>query len=153
MLSSIPTLAVSGFVLGWSVAWPPVPINTEAIRRGLTGWMPTAYVVVLGGRSGHPIWALIAANGFAEDVHLAQHGATREINRTELSVSDEMFPCGITVEVLPIVFLDRIPIGAGVPGPLTRALQRLYQAEVREKGAHRDWLTPVEPARELLPDG
>src|SRR6266496_2013434 len=26
---------VNGYVLGWSVAWPPGPINAEMIRRGL----------------------------------------------------------------------------------------------------------------------
>src|SRR5437588_13095785 len=31
---SLGTLA-NGFILGWSVAWPPGPINAEMIRRGL----------------------------------------------------------------------------------------------------------------------
>ena len=84
---------------------------------------------------------------------LGRSVTTREIDRTELYVADEMFLCGTALEVLPIVSLDRIPIGAGVPGPLTRALQRLYQAEVRGKGAHRDWLTSVESAQELSPNG
>src|SRR3982750_1941958 len=26
---------LNGFVLGWSVAWPPGPVNAEMIRRGL----------------------------------------------------------------------------------------------------------------------
>jgi hypothetical protein len=25
----------NGYILGWSVAWPPGPINAEMIRRGL----------------------------------------------------------------------------------------------------------------------
>jgi threonine/homoserine/homoserine lactone efflux protein len=28
-------LLLNGFVLGWSVAWPPGPVNAEMIRRGL----------------------------------------------------------------------------------------------------------------------
>lgn len=63
MSSSIPTLAVTGFVLGWSVAWPPGPINAEAIRRGLTGRMRAAYLVVLGGCAGDAIWALLVGLG------------------------------------------------------------------------------------------
>src|SRR5205085_9788524 len=31
---TLSTLA-SGYILGWSVAWPPGPINAEMIRRGL----------------------------------------------------------------------------------------------------------------------
>jgi len=29
------SVLVNGFVLGWSVAWPPGPVNAEMIRRGL----------------------------------------------------------------------------------------------------------------------
>jgi len=32
----LPLLA-TGFLLGWSVAWPPGPINAESARRCLAG--------------------------------------------------------------------------------------------------------------------
>src|SRR5437016_13980562 len=28
-------LLLNGFILGWSVSWPPGPVNAEMIRRGL----------------------------------------------------------------------------------------------------------------------
>ena len=33
MSTSLPALIVTGFLLGWSVAWPPGPINAEIARR------------------------------------------------------------------------------------------------------------------------
>lgn len=56
-------LAASGFVLGWSVAWPPGPINAEAVRRGLARRFWPAYAVVIGGCVGDAIWALAVGSG------------------------------------------------------------------------------------------
>ncbi len=56
-------LIADGFVLGWSVAWPPGPINAEMVRRGLTrGFMP-AFSVGLGACSGDALWAAFVALG------------------------------------------------------------------------------------------
>jgi branched-chain amino acid aminotransferase len=57
--------------------------------------------------------------------------ARREIDRTELYVADELFLCGTLAEILPITSIDRLPVGAGTPGPLTRRLQALYDSEAR----------------------
>ncbi len=54
---------VEGFVLGWSVAWPPGPINAEMIRRGITGHQRSGIAVGLGASSGDFIWALVVASG------------------------------------------------------------------------------------------
>lgn len=56
-------IMIKGFILGWSVAWPPGPINTEMIRRGLTGGFWRAYVVGLGACTGDFLWALVVAAG------------------------------------------------------------------------------------------
>jgi len=56
-------LAATGFVLGWSVAWPPGPVNTEIIRRGLARGFWPAYALCLGGCSGDAVWALLVAGG------------------------------------------------------------------------------------------
>ncbi len=37
MTASLPALLATGFVLGWSVAWPPGPINAEIVRRCAAG--------------------------------------------------------------------------------------------------------------------
>jgi chemosensory pili system protein ChpE len=71
MPPNLPSLALTGLVLGWSVAWPPGPINTEAVRRGLARRPWPAYAVVLGGCVGDALWALlvgVAAGSLAERV-------------------------------------------------------------------------------------
>ena len=53
----IATLAATGFALGWSVAWPPGPINAEMIRRGLSRGFWPAYAVGLGASTADFFWA------------------------------------------------------------------------------------------------
>jgi threonine/homoserine/homoserine lactone efflux protein len=53
----------SGLLLGWSVAWPPGPINAEMIRRALARGFWPAYSVGLGACSGDFLWALGVALG------------------------------------------------------------------------------------------
>ena len=52
-----------GLLIGWSVAWPPGPINAEMIRRGLLpkeegGGFWSAWRIGLGACTGDFIWAL-----------------------------------------------------------------------------------------------
>ncbi len=52
----------NGYILGWSVAWPPGPINAEMIRRGLLpkdrgGGFWSAWRIGLGACTGDFIWA------------------------------------------------------------------------------------------------
>jgi len=52
----------NGYILGWSVAWPPRPINAEMIRRGLLpkdrgGGFWSACPIGLGACTGDFIWA------------------------------------------------------------------------------------------------
>jgi len=68
----------------------------------------------------------------------------REIDRTELYVADEVFMCGSGLEVLPITSIDRIQIGEGARGSITKSIQDVYFAAARgENPAYRHWLTPV----------
>lgn len=57
------TIAAAGFALGWSVAWPPGPINAEMIRRGLSRGFWPAYAVGLGASTGDFLWALLITLG------------------------------------------------------------------------------------------
>jgi threonine/homoserine/homoserine lactone efflux protein len=57
------SLLIEGFVLGWSVAWAPGPINAELIRRAVGRGFFVAYVVALGASSGDAVWALVTAAG------------------------------------------------------------------------------------------
>ncbi|SDR34980.1 Threonine/homoserine/homoserine lactone efflux protein [Rhizobiales bacterium GAS113] len=63
MNATIPTLLGYGFLLGWSVAWPPGPINAEIARRALARGFWAAYGLILGATCGDMIWALLVAFG------------------------------------------------------------------------------------------
>jgi threonine/homoserine/homoserine lactone efflux protein len=60
---SLAGLVVHGLLLGWSVAWPPGPVNAEMIRRGLTTGYASALAVGLGASSGDFLWAVAVALG------------------------------------------------------------------------------------------
>ena len=58
----------NGFVLGWSVAWPPGPVNAEMIRRGLLpkkegGGFWAAWPVGIGACIGDFTWAFAVSIG------------------------------------------------------------------------------------------
>lgn len=56
-------LVGQGLLLGWSVAWPPGPVNTEIVRRSLAfGFLP-AFVVGAGASTADFLWALAVALG------------------------------------------------------------------------------------------
>lgn len=48
----------------------------------------------------------------------------------ELPRVSELFITGTTTDVLPIVHVDGAPVGDGVPGPITRKLQKALQEEM-----------------------
>jgi threonine/homoserine/homoserine lactone efflux protein len=56
------SILLNGFLLGWSVSWPPGPVNAEMIRRGLQpksehgGFWP-AWIVGIGACVGDFTWA------------------------------------------------------------------------------------------------
>jgi branched-chain amino acid aminotransferase len=66
------------------------------------------------------------------------------VPRESLYTADELFFSGTASEITPIRSVDRIPIGSGRTGPVTRVLQRrlLAIAHGEEPDMH-GWLTPV----------
>lgn len=66
------------------------------------------------------------------------------IPRELLYAADELFFTGTAAEVTPIRSVDRIPVGVGGMGPITRQLQHRFLGTVRGEidDAH-GWLTPV----------
>jgi len=56
-----------------------------------------------------------------------------DLPREMLYVSDELFFVGTAVEITPIRSVDRIPVGTGTPGPVTRDLQTAYMNVVTGK--------------------
>ncbi|MFN2568039.1 MAG: branched-chain amino acid transaminase [Candidatus Dormibacteria bacterium] len=68
----------------------------------------------------------------------------RSIDRTELYVADEVLMCGTAAHVAAVVEIDRIAIGDGTPGPLTRRVQELYaHVCLGENPKYADWLAAV----------
>jgi branched-chain amino acid aminotransferase len=67
--------------------------------------------------------------------------------REMLYMAEELFYSGTAVEVSPIGSVDRIPVGSGSRGPVTKALQDAFFATVHgQNPRHRDWLSPVRSA-------
>src|SRR3954469_6826637 len=67
------------------------------------------------------------------------------IPREMLYIADEVFFTGTAAEVTPIKSVDRITVGKGNVGPITRALQREFFGIVQGTQADRfNWLTPVQ---------
>ncbi len=75
------------------------------------------------------------------------------IPREMLYIADEAFFTGTAAEVTPIRSVDKIPVGKGDIGPITRAIQKEFYGIVRgEKADRYNWLTPV-PVRSKQPVG
>ena len=71
----------------------------------------------------------------------------RQIDRTELYITDEIFLCGTGAQIAPVVRVDHRPIGDGQVGPFSKALQQLYFDVVRGNRPEycAEWCTPVYP--------
>ena len=68
----------------------------------------------------------------------------REVTRSELTTSDEIFLTGTAAEITPIISIDGKKIGNGKPGSITKKMMNEYQDIVmshNEEYSH--WLTPV----------
>ncbi|HEX2780089.1 MAG TPA: branched-chain amino acid transaminase [Gemmatimonadaceae bacterium] len=89
-------------------------------------------------------------NGITRDsvAHIARDlGYTvreQQIPREMLYVADELFFTGTAAEITPIRSVDRIPVGAGKPGPITLAIQERYMGIATGRVADKHgWLTMV----------
>ncbi len=67
-----------------------------------------------------------------------------DLLRQDLYVADEAFFTGTATEIAPIRSIDRVQIGNGAVGPVTRRVQELYLGIARgELEDRHNWLTPV----------
>ncbi|HVO28954.1 MAG TPA: aminotransferase class IV [Candidatus Paceibacterota bacterium] len=62
----------------------------------------------------------------ARDLGLAAE--ERTVDRSELYLADEAFLCGSSARVIPIVSIDKRPIGTGAAGTVTQKLAAVYGA-------------------------
>jgi branched-chain amino acid aminotransferase len=68
----------------------------------------------------------------------------REVTRSELIISDEIFLTGTAAEITPIISVDGKKIGNGKPGSITKKLMNEYQDIVMNKNEeYFHWLTEV----------
>jgi branched-chain amino acid aminotransferase len=68
----------------------------------------------------------------------------RNLVRAELALSDEVFLTGTAAELTPLREIDDIPIGEGVPGPVTREIQAAFDDALHGRSPqYADWLDLV----------
>ncbi|MGO9346221.1 MAG: branched-chain amino acid transaminase [Terriglobales bacterium] len=68
----------------------------------------------------------------------------QQIPRESLYIADEVFFTGTAAEITPIRSVDKISVGKGKLGPVTKSLQAEFYGIVRgEKPDRYGWLTPV----------
>lgn len=126
----------------------------EAIALGPSGLVSEGsgqnLFLVMDGELVTPVLDGTSLRGITRDSVIAiarEMGlAIREqpVPREVLYCADEMFFTGTATEVAPIRSVDRITIGAGRAGPITREIQQRFLAIAQgEREAPGDWLTYV----------
>ncbi len=79
--------------------------------------------------------------GFARDLGIPVR--EQNVPREMLYVADEVFFCGTAAEVTPVRSIDKIVIGSGSMGPVTRRIQEHFFAVVSgQKPDVHGWLMP-----------
>jgi branched-chain amino acid aminotransferase len=108
--------------------------NLFAVKDGviLTPWVSAS---LLPGITRMSIMELAQEMGYE----------VREVSmpRELLYVAEELFFTGTAAEVTPIRSVDRLPVGDGKPGPVTRKLQEAFFAVVQKGNDPHHWLTSV----------
>jgi branched-chain amino acid aminotransferase len=83
------------------------------------------------------------------DIPILEQGIPREL----LYIADEAFFTGTAAEITPIRSVDKLSVGKGATGPITRAIQKEFYGMIRgDKPDRHHWLTPV-PVRSKQPVG
>jgi len=110
--------------------------NIFLVRNGVLS-TPTLGSAILPGITRDSIMTL------AQDMGLTVR--EEQIPREALYIADEVFFTGTAAEITPITTIDRLPIGDGKVGPVTKRLQKAFfdVIEGRERDRH-GWLFPVE---------
>lgn len=111
LAAKLPLLMGTGFLLGWSVAWPPGPINAEIARRCLARGFWAGFGLLLGACSGDALWALLVSLGVGAVLTTpALHAALGVVSITLLLVLAALFLRGAWADL-------RRPAGAEAAAP------------------------------------
>ena len=113
--------------------------NVFIAREGVV-YTPPMSAAILGGITRDTVIRLLRDLGY----EVREEALPREF----LYMADEVFFSGTAAEITPIRSVDRIPVGDGVPGPITKAVQERYLGIAKGRlPDERGWLTAVpEPA-------
>ena len=93
--------------------------NIFVVKDGVLR-VPPPSNLMLTGVTYDVVLELAAAHGIPHEV--------RAISEAEVRSADELWMTSSTREIMSIVKLDGVPVGAGVPGPLARQMDALYEA-------------------------
>lgn len=112
--------------------------NLFAVYKGEL-WTPPLSASILEGITRDTVISL------AHEMGLPVH--QRSIPRGMLYGCEEIFLTGTAVEITPVRSVDRLTVGTGQPGPITRRLQERFTRLVTGQSEDRyGWLTPVASA-------
>ena len=92
--------------------------NIFVVKAGVL-LAPPPSNLMLTGVTYDVVLELAAAHGIAHQV--------RAVSEAEVRDADELWMTSSTREIMAIVKLDGVPVGEGVPGPLARRMDALYQ--------------------------
>ena len=95
--------------------------NVFAVVDGVLRTHPLGNLV-LPGITRQVLVELMKENGIAL--------VEKPVTQSELLRATEVFVCGTTTDVNPVIALDGKPVGAGTPGPVTRRLQALLDSRL-----------------------
>ena len=105
--------------------------------RGTTLYTPTMANAILPGITRDTIIVLAADLGLTVK--------EEQVPREALYIADEVFLTGTAAEITPITSIDRIPVGNGTVGAVTRQLQESFFDIIEGRSRDRHgWLFPVE---------
>jgi len=118
--------------------------NVFVVRNGVLQTAPLGNSV-LPGITRDAVLKIARDTG----IPVVESGIPREM----LYIADEVFFTGTAAEVTPVRSVDKIKVGNGALGPVTKKVQKEFFSIVRgEKPDRFGWLTPV-PVRSKQPVG
>src|SRR5881397_4305856 len=111
--------------------------NVFIVKRGVVN-TPTSAAGILHGITRMRVLKL--AEELGHEVH------ERDITPYELLTSDEVFLTGTMAEVVPVVRMNGVGIGDGVPGPITKEIIIAFQRITRnpKEGVPIDQVVPLQ---------
>ena len=112
--------------------------NLFLVSKGVL-WTPPLSASILQGVTRSTVLAIAAELGIPV--------REEQLPRSMLYVCEELFMCGTAVEITPVRSVDRLPVGDGKPGPITRRIQQRFMSLVTGRSEDRHgWLTHVSMA-------